>query len=916
MMFCKRGMRSLLFGALAESICMFLMCPPSGARGETGVISQDYIVRNWDTGSGLPDNSVGVLLSTRDGYIWFGTPAGLVRFDGVRFRVYDERNTPSLKDSRILSIYEDITGVLWVGTDGGGLCSIVDGEWRSFGEGEGLLDGHIRAIVGDRDGILWAGTDYGLHRMEAGRFQVYGLDEGLTDDILTALVLDGFNRLWAGTMWGGLARFEEGLIKVYGPGGGLGDPRILSLCADAEVNLWIGTMKGLFHLKPYAESIGMIVGTGRYPVTALAVGPDGGLLVGTMVEGLKILDESGPRDLLPGHGFSDGHVKAILTDENGYVWIGTDSKGLFQVAGRKIGSITTAEGLPEESVYAVLGDDDGSLWIGTENSGLYVLRSGRIRKYADRKGGLAGDMVRTLSRDRFGRIIVGTMDGGLSILTPDRIINITSSEGLGSDNVTAVLHDSEGAVWIGTERGLRRSMDGRVEAASKFGDLEGRTIRTLYESEGGKLYAGTREGLWRLSGSSSERMIVGERVLELDAISLFEESDGRLWIGTNGEGLRCLTDKGVTSYTTADGLPGMFIYSIIPDSSNRLWMSCESGVFSMDRDSLTAYPDGKVRILAPTLYNEFEGMPSGRCNGFCSPAVLISITGDWFYPTKGGVAVLDRESRSSLTHRPGVLLESVNADGTELDIDEDIELTYGTGLIEIRFTAIDYSAPAKCRFLYALDGFNSVFKSVHPGQRRTAQYRGLDPGEYVFTVNAIGNSGNWSEEPATLSFVILPPFYRRLWFIVLLVAVAMVAAAAAAALRKYRRITRQKAKYSTSTINEERMEAALDRLKCLIEEEKIYLDPDITLKKLAQRLNIHYNHLSRIINEKFGVSFNHYINRFRIEEAQKRLLDPDLEGKSILDIMYDVGFYSKSTFNSAFKRFTGCSPSQYRRRHR
>ena len=122
-------------------------------------------------------------------------------------------------------------------------------------------------------------------------------------------------------------------------------------------------------------------------------------------------------------------------------------------------------------------------------------------------------------------------------------------------------------------------------------------------------------------------------------------------------------------------------------------------------------------------------------------------------------------------------------------------------------------------------------------------------------------------------------------------------------------------KYRTSSISGERMERALAGLETLMEDERVYLDPDLTLKKLARRLNIHSNHLSRIINEQHGMSFNTYINRRRIAEAQKRLADPELRDKSILDIMYEVGFYSKSTFNTAFRKFTGTSPSTYRKEH-
>ena len=909
------AIRILFRSIVAPALCLLFLTVPPAAAGESVFSAEQYITRLWNTDSGLPDNSVRAVVRTVDGYLWLGTAAGLVRFDGVRFVVCNRQDAPRLDESSVLSLYEDINGVLWVGTDGGGLFAYGGGGWRSYGTREGMLNGHVRAVAGDRNGILWAGTEYGLHRLEGEEIRVFGLDEGLADNLLTALAFDAFGRLWVGTGWGGLARFEDGFVQVYDGDDGLTDQRVLSLCADPDGDVWIGTMRGLFRLAPREKIIAPVAGTDHYPVTALAPLPGGGVLAGTMVEGMKIVDGSGPKDFFPDDELGDCHVRAVLADRDGCVWIGTDSKGLIQLRERTVGSITTVDGLPEGSVYALLEDDDGTLWVGTENSGLCRMQGGRITRVLDRSRGLAGDMVRVLSRDRFGRLLVGTMDGGLSIIANGRIENPAEGGGADPENVTAILTDGTGTVWIGTDRGLSRSLDGRVEHSTPVGEFEGRTIRTLYESEGGSLYAGTRCGVWRLSGPSFERIAANTDSLEIDIISLHEDADGALWMGTNGGGLKRLANGAAADFTTRDGLPGNFIYSITEDDSSLLWISCEAGVFGVSRDSLLAYVNGELLVLAPTLYDEADGMPSDRCNGFCHPAVCISQSGKRYYPTKGGIAVFERSMGRDAVRPPTVLVESMMAGDIDVGTDNDIELSHKTDRVEFRFTAPRCPAPEKCRFLYALKGHDAGFTVLYPGRERTARYRGLPPGRYEFTVRAVDNNGLWSENAASVGFAVVPPFYRKGSFVLILSAGIVCAGGAAASLARHRRIRRQKLKYSTSTISEERMDTAIAGLNALMEEERIYLDPDLTLKKLAQRLNIHSNHLSRIINEQHGMSFNNYINRHRIAEAQKRLADPALRNKSILDIMFDVGFYSKSTFNTAFSKFTGTSPSNYRKNH-
>ncbi len=874
---------------------------------------KDLIVHRWSEIHGLPSSSVLAIARTRDGYLWLGTPAGLVRFDGLRFDLFDRWNTPVLEESSILSLYEDSEGILWIGTDGGGLCSYDRGEWYFLREPEGLPDRHVRSLAGGRDGLLWAGTEFGLCGFNRGVAKAYGLDQGLADDIVNSLVIDPFGRLWAGTMWGGLARFENGLVQIYDNDDGLGDVRVLSLFADRDGKIWIGTMKGLYSLGPGGKKIDAVDRMADLPVTAIDSGPNGGLLVGTMVEGLKLIDGGVVMPFSLGDETESCHIHSLLTDRRGNTWIGTESKGLFRAMTRQVGSITAAEGLPEGPITALYEDSKGSLWMGTGSGGLCRLSGGIVEGRCRFQDRLAGRMVRALAEDRSGRMWIGTIDGGLSVVDGEDIENIKIGDDPASSRVTAILHARDGMAWIGTEGGLY-SGTVKMDRFEGVDSLEGRMIRTIHETRSGDLYAGTRGGLWRLTGSVWERVSPGGGEDGPDVISMYDEAGGGIWIGTNGSGLLYISDRGMISFSTEDGIPGNFICSITEGEAGFLWIGCEVGVFHVSRDSLLTFGRGGPEILAPRWYDDREGMPSRRCSGLCNPSVCRSETGLLYFPTAAGVAVFGGETAQMKAVVPRVLIESITVDGICLDRDEDISIPHGTGLVEIRFTAFDYSAPEKIRFLFSLDGYDSAPVALHPGRERTAVYNNLPPGEYGFTVRAISNAGAWSSA-AILPFSVEGPFYTGIRFFLTLLAVISASGGLAAGVVKRRKILKRKMKYSTSTISGERMDEALEGLRILVEEEKVFLDPDLTLKKLARRLNIHYNHLSRIINENYNVSFNNYINRFRVEEAIEKLADPEMRDKNILEIMYESGFYSKSTFNTAFKKTAGCSPSAYRKRH-
>ena len=163
----------------------------------------------WGTEDGLPQNTVPAIIQTRDGYLWLGTELGLVRFDGLRFTVFDKRNTPELKSNAIFTLLEDRQGNLWIGTNGGGLTRFRDGQFQSYGVREGLSGGVVLCLYEDPSGALWIGTDGGgLNRFSQGQFTVYGTKDGLADNTVFALAQQPDGTLTAS----GVAVCKDGLV--------------------------------------------------------------------------------------------------------------------------------------------------------------------------------------------------------------------------------------------------------------------------------------------------------------------------------------------------------------------------------------------------------------------------------------------------------------------------------------------------------------------------------------------------------------------------------------------------------------------------------------------------------------------------------------------------------------------------------
>ena len=874
----------------------------------------EYFIRTWTVQSGLPINSITALIQTQDGYIWVGTRAGLSRFDGVRFQTFTKQNSPLSYDS-ITSLYEDSNKVLWIGTDGGGLYSCEKGLWKNVTTDDGLSNPHVRTIIGDWQGNIWVGTDYGLNRISRDGIHVYTEEDGLYDNIITGLCLDNWGTLWIGTLRGGLARFNEGVIAVYGYEEGLLNSSVLSLAADRWGNIWIGTLEGLYLLRSGDGIIRSVSDTSYTPITFLVEDDQANLWIATMADGLKRMAGDTLTGLSTDQGLPDDFIRCLLIDRDKNFWIGTDTGGLVQLRDPLVRNITGDDGIPESAVSAVMEDRQGFLWVGTRNSGLCRMKDDRVVETFDAQTGISSNKVRILFEDSDANLWVGTEDSGLAILQKGRWNRINSESGLSSNHVTVFLQDKKGVIWIGTDKGLNRFRDGKLDPPGAFAGMVGYQVQALLETRDGMLLAGTSQGLFSVSEKAVEKIELTPADSEPGIISLYEDTQGILWIGTNGDGLLRWDEGKVTIFTTAEGLRDNYIYSLTEDGHGNLWMSTNRGVMRIGLKVLNDYAGGKIRYLVPAFFDEAEGMTGSQCSGEGQPSVWKDGSGRLYYPTGKGISVFDPAKIAVRPAFPRTIIEAVLCDGKPVESDDVPCFPHRSETLEFHFTALDFRAPEKIRFKHRLEGYEEEFVYLPLDAERAARYVNLAAGEYRFTVQAASNDGVWDEDGAFFAFEVLPSFFQKPAFTFLVVLAVLLAAGAVLLINRQRKQKRRRDKYKTIPIDSKRIEDVIAKLLHLMDEERLFLDPDLTLNKLSLRLRVHYNHLSRIINERFGLSYNDFINKYRIEEARKKLTAPEEKKSTILDIAYSTGFYSKSVFNAAFKKFTGMTPTEYRKKH-
>lgn len=759
----------------------------------------------WQREQGLPNSTIHAILQTQDGYLWLATEEGLVRFDGVRFKVFDAQNTPEIASNQIQFLFEDKQGELWIGT-AAGLARYRGQQFKPFTGSEGLPNKSVSCICEDREGNVWVGTAAGLWSFDAGKFVTYSTRDGLPNDSIRSIYEDRSGAIWVSTLgglarlrdgaftafttkdglpndsvrsvyedstgylwvntFGGLARFKDGTFSVFTTADGLLNDHIWSIEEDRQGTLWIGTDGGLNSLingtfKAYTTKDGLPDNS----VWSIYEDRQGVLWVATP-GGLGRLEDGAVTSYTSRDGLSDEVVLALFEDREGSLWIGTEAGGLNRLKDAKFTSYSAQDGLSNDFVWAVCQSADGSLWAGTNGGGLNRLRDGKFTSYTTRDR-LASNIVRALCEDRAGNLWAGT-PGGLSRLKGGRIETFTIQDGLSNNAVSAIEEDRDGSLWIGTLGGLTRLKDGRFTIYTTADGLSDDSIISLLASRDGGLWIGTRTGgLNRLEGGRFTSYRAKEWVPNDAVRSIYEDEDGILWVGTRRSGLSRFRDREFKSCTMKEGLFDDCVFQIVEDERKNLWMSSPRGAFMVSKKDFGDFADGSSPQVTSLSYGTADGMLSRECNAG-QPGAWRSTDGKLWFATIKGIAMIDPQRTRINDQPPPVAIERAVVDGESIRLTERVELPPGKERYEFYYTAMSFAAPEKVRFKYKLEGYDKEW--VVAGSERVALYTHIPPGTYTFRVIACNNDGVWNETGALLRLYLNPYFYQTYWFYALIAA--------------------------------------------------------------------------------------------------------------------------------------------------
>lgn len=782
---------------------------------------------------GFSNSEVRCVFKDKSGFVWFGTPSGLNRYDGyevisIRQDLSAQKTLSSNND--IWRIQEDYAGRLWLATRMG--YAIYDPVKERFVDSPSDLinqyagSGDCWSVYIDEGRNFWFVTwsDIRLYDPKTGVLKVF--EQGLPDGLSRGLVVDvrqGKNRYWF--------LFDNGLLECMDAQ----THRIISrdstvrkmsqveneadmrLFVDSAGDVWVYGIRADFGVACYSASRDLwnVYATYSAPayrltnnnVSAIEEDDKGNIWIGTDHGGVNLIhkksgviavmmnDEDDPLSL------AQNTIKSIYRDDTNIMWLGTYKRGVcyYHESICKFRSLLPSSRLPYNDVNCFHETRGGNLWIGTNGGGLMFFdrKKGKYTVYKHdpaNPNSPAGDVIVSMKEDKEGRLWIGYYLGGLDCFDGKTFRNFRSRAddptGL-TDNNAWVLHiDRAEQLWVGTLRGGVVVLDPATGKRIKSFETNG-SVYSLVESKSGAIFIGAQSGLYQYN-KETDRLELYEpelfstvELIRNDINNLCEDSRGLLWIGTrNGLYMYNSYTREFTTFTQENGLAADLVQSILEDSENNMWIATNRGLTCVKVSTNVSTPGYFFQLVN---YDSSEGLLGEQFN---YNAAYMTSESELIFGGPSGFTIFMPSQISYNTNVPKVIITDFQIYNKSIKPDEKyngrvllnkgvaytdkIELSYTDNYFSLSFAALDYCMPQKSRYYYKLEGFNDQWLEADRNSRK-ATYTNLNPGTYLFMLKAINNDGVESLEPVNLKIVINPPFWNTIgaWGVYLLLIAAL-----------------------------------------------------------------------------------------------------------------------------------------------
>jgi signal transduction histidine kinase/ligand-binding sensor domain-containing protein len=715
--------------------------------------SEKYVVRSWNSSSGLPQNSINRIVQDKNGFIWLATFGGLARFDGYSFRVYTSNEFPVLQNDRINFIAVDSQNRIWISNEIGKLI-IFDG--KTFTDITSKFPAaylNISQFAEDSKGnfYLYSTTKeffyyskntvtrlvFPKNEKPAGGFAFVSLSYRTKNDTLLAIYDNS------------AALFHNGrAVKTAS----ISLPvEFHNQCIYDSDGIWFLYGTKLYYAKNF-DAINkpvLLFPTERF---GAFYKNDKSILAGTENGSVILIANNLPETILPEGRISTTNYTNLFIDAENNLWAGTKLNGLYKFRKRFIYNLDKSFGIKELNTYPIFNSSDGTIYIG-QNSGMQKIVDNKkvVTLFSEKQ------TFWTIVEDRNKNIWIGENGNGIKKLEGNRLVDYADKDSLRQKagvNYFSAFTDKSGKLWFGSIGAVTTYENGKFNVY--YPDKERRNLyRYFIEDKNGMIWIASDEGLYKYD--SGKFTLVKEADAK-ESRSLYIDSKNRLWVGTYGNGLRIKMNNKFVSITKMNGLFSNIISAIVEDGKGNFWFSCNKGIFRIRETEIDNYLEGKKDFLISINYGSEKGLTNLEFNGGFQPSWMRDYEGNLWFPSFDGPVIIELKSFRELFAKPKVFIESLSLRDTTFFPEDNITLPSDYSSFTIRFNSPSFTSPQNVRFRYRLVGLDNEW--YNKDSRREITYQKLPYGDYEFQIIAFDSYGNQSDTMASIKFRVDSVFWE------------------------------------------------------------------------------------------------------------------------------------------------------------
>jgi signal transduction histidine kinase/ligand-binding sensor domain-containing protein len=764
---------------------------------------------------GLSSNRIRCLYRDSKDFLWMGTDIGLDKYDSYTIKSYRHSDTQSgtISNDILTNIYEDRAKNLWFGTSDG--LNLYDRSKDKFvvfrnipSDKNSINSNCITGIVEDKKDNLWIETDGScLNRFDpkTGKFTRYQFE--IVRDFLNPrpskmVAIDSKGYLWLVSITRGIHRFDpvSGEFTKYDDSSiDFGDNCFKGLLIDNNDKLWISSDgNGFYSYDPAINKFEQFgsnsdrKGTNQNIILDILQEDDRFLLLAVDQGGLNRFDKVTKSfeyimfDQAKSDGLNNNGIWCLYKDREGIVWIGTSGGGInyWNPQKERFNIFTHNKNNPKSLSYNFVGcfyeDHQGMIWIGTDGGGLniYDPETGNFEIFKHESGNpfsISGNVIRGIAEDRDKNMWIGTWDAGLNRY--DRktgrfyhyLPDVKNTSSISDRTIYNLIIDHNNILWISIYNHGIDLFDPKKGVIKRFranpdntSSISNNNSWFSFEDSENKMWICTQNGLDLFDSNTDSFKVF--HFPDNDLGAFYRDKSGYIWVGSNTKGLfKCNQDGTIlNTYDITNILPNNRIHAITQDNTGNIWISTNYGIsrFNTENNSIRNYSkeDGLQgdqfyqQSFLKTRKGEFY---FGGYNGFNS-FFPDSLKENKFIPP---VYITDFQIFNKAVEYGG----PGNQFPTQICEAKEIVLNQKQSVFSFSFTAISYIHPKKNQYSYIMEGFEKDLNYTD-ASRRYVTYTNLDPGEYTFKVKASNNDGVWNSSGVSLRIIVLPPWWKNLWF--------------------------------------------------------------------------------------------------------------------------------------------------------